>query len=889
LSEKGKIHAEGTGARFSNASRSLATGENLTAGGPYVHSLIESQVRKSPDAVAVSFGAESITCRELDSRANILAQILSKMGVGPDKLAAVHLDRSIEMVVALLAILKAGGAYFYLDPNYPARRREFILSDAAPAAIISRKGLLKNNSPALAKRTICVDDKSPPAFKPNGQMPHGQAGPANLAYLTYTSGSTGMPKAVAMPHNVLCNLLEWQMTAWTPPGPARTLQLSSLNFDVSFQEIFSTLYAGGTLILTSEEQRLDPYMLLRLVREKGIERIFLPFVSLQQLVTAFEVESFPLEHLRDVITAGEQLQITPQVRAFFESTKSCTLHNHYGPAESHVVTAHTLRGDPGKWPLLPPIGRPIAKARIHILDEKMRPVVNGSAGEIYIGGNTLARGYWKREDLTAQRFIPDPFSGEPNARLYRTGDLGCWLPTDGIGYLGRADQQVKIRGVRVEPAEVEAAMVRHPAVLQAAVCAIEEDIGDKRLACFFVERDRGSVTQDQLRKFLDEHLPPQLIPSFFVSVDAMPLTPSGKIDRRALLADSAGRFEALSHSVRSSAGAADEIEEKVAGIWEGLLKKRPISLGDNFFDLGGDSLLASHVCTKVRKLLGKHISVSALGSAPTIEQFSRLLRSAPSHPATTRPPFFCIPPLMNLAKHLGSDQPFYGLQFPPESVLASPDTTTEQIAEDCIRQIFAIRDTGPYYLGGYSFGGVVAFEIARQLTEVHHVKVSLLAMLDPDPPVPYLTKTAAVQFQRYTFHLRNLARLNLAGKIQYLADSFQAEATRRVPKLFPKDEQLRQVHTFIRLTEAVHAKYKARNYRGSISLILARDTQWRRNSTEDPRSAWNNHITGHTEVHEVPGNHGEFLQEPYVRMVAEKLAACLTAAARTNEAVVRND
>ena len=664
MGEKGKIQVEGTGARFSNASLSSSTCESHAAGGPCVQSLIESQVRKSPDNAAITFGSESITYRELDSRANMLAQILSEMGVGPDNLVAVHLERSIEMVAALLAILKAGGAYVYLDPTYPAKRREFILSDATPAAIVSRKGLLEYHSPALANRTICVDDKSPPAFKPNRQMAHGRVGPANLAYLTYTSGSTGIPKAVAMPHSVLCNLLEWQMTDWTPPGPARTLQLSSLNFDVSFQEIFSTLYAGGTLILTSDEQRLDPYMLLRVLRENAVERIFLPFVGLQQLVTAFEVEKFPLEHLRDVITAGEQLQITPQVRTFFESTKSCTLHNQYGPSESHVVTAYTLRGAPGKWPLLPPIGRPIAKARIHILDKEMRPVANGSAGEIYIGGDTLARGYWKREDITAQRFIPDPFSGEPNARLYRTGDLGCWLPADGIEYLGRVDQQVKIRGVRVEPGEVEAAMVRHPAVMQAVVCAIEEGIGDKRLACFFVERNRGSVTQDQLRKFLKEHLPPQLIPSFFFSVDAMPLTPSGKIDRRALLADSAGQFESFNHSERSSTGEADEIEEKVARIWEGLLRS-VISLSDNFFDLGGDSLLATHLCTKVRKLFGKHISVSALCTAPTIEQFSRLLRSAPSLPATSRPPFFCIPPLLSLAKHLGPDQPFYGLHFPP--------------------------------------------------------------------------------------------------------------------------------------------------------------------------------------------------------------------------------
>jgi amino acid adenylation domain-containing protein len=791
------------------------------------------------------------------------------------------------MVVALLAIFKAGGAYVYLDPGYPAKRREFILSDAEPVAIISRKGLLEQLSPELANRTVCVDDKSPPAFKANGRGAHEPAGPANLAYLIYTSGSTGTPKAVAMPHGVLCNLLEWQLADWTPPGPARTLQFSSLNFDVSFQEIFSTLYAGGTLILTSEEQRSDPYTLLRLMRESAVERIFLPFVGLQQLAAAFEVESIPLEHLRDVITAGEQLQITPQVRAFFENAKSCTLHNQYGPAESHVVTAHALRGDPGKWPLLPPIGGAISNARIHILDEEMRPVVNGSAGEIYIGGETLARGYWKREDLTAERFIPDPFSDEPNARpnarLYKTGDMGCWLHPGGIEFLGRADQQVKIRGVRVEPGEVEAATVRHPAISQAAVCAVEEGIGDKRLACFFVERERGSVTQDQLRKFLEQNLPPQLIPSFFLSVDAMPLTPSGKIDRRALLADSAGQFETWSDSDRSFASDSNEIEEKLAAIWEALLKVRPIRPEDNFFDLGGDSLLAVHVCTTVRKSLGKNLSVSALCKAPTLGQLASFLRSGPSKQAAAHHPFFCIPPLMKLATYLGPNHPFYGLQYPSQSVLALPDTTTEKIAEDCIRQIFAIQDTGPFYIGGYSFGGVVAFEIARQLTEVHNEEVSLLAMLDPDPPKPYLTNFAAVQYRRYTFHMRNLARLNFADKIQYLAGSLRNERTRRVRKLQPEEEEeALQVEIFTRLTEAVHAKYEAKRYDGSVALIFARDTQWRQSAQEDPRSEWNKYLTGHAEIFEVSGDHGAVYKEPHVREVAETLASCLAATARSD-------
>jgi amino acid adenylation domain-containing protein len=855
---------------------------------------VEGQVRKTPESVAVRFGEESITYLELDSRANRLAQILLGMGVGPDKFVAVHLDRSIELVVTLLAVLKAGGAYVYLDPNYPAKRREFILSDAAPAAIVSRKGLMECLPAALASRTVCVDDKSQPAFKANGRTRHPDVEPGNLAYLIYTSGSTGTPKAVAMPHAVLCNLLEWQMMDWTPPAPARTLQFSSLNFDVSFQEIFSTFYAGGTLILLSEEERLDPFVLLRVMRENAVERIFLPFVGLQQLAAAFEVESVPLEHLRDVITAGEQLQITPQVRAFFASTRSCTLHNQYGPAETHVVTAHALRGDPGKWPLLPPIGSAIPNAMVYILDGEMRPTVNGNVGEIYVGGETLARGYWKREDLTAERFIPDPFSIEPDARLYRTGDLGRRLHAGGIECLGRADQQVKIRGVRVEPGEIEAEVVRHPAVSQAAVCVVGEETGDKRLACFFVQRDGCAVTEEQLRKFLEASLPPQLVPSFFLALAALRLTPSGKIDRRSLVAESAAQFETPVHPGCSCAGGADEIEQKLAAIWEDLLKKSPIHPEDDFFDLGGDSLLAVHVCTKVRKILGRNLSVSALCSAPRFDQLASLLRSEPTRPPTTHAPVFCIPPLMKLAEHLGPEQPFYGLQFPADSVLGGAAMTIEKIAEDCIRQLFAIQDSGPYHIAGFSFGGVVAFEVARQLTEVHNEEVLLLAMLDPDPPKPYETKSTEGQYRRYSFHLRSLAQLSLAGKMRYVARSLRNEAVRLLApwaaafgmgagfqKLFPDDAEVFQVEIFTRLTEPIHARYEAKPYGGAAVLILAGDTPVRHNCEEDPRSDWNRFLTGAVDVFEVPGDHAAVHKEPHVRQVAKMLKSCMSAAAQS--------
>ncbi|MGH9904174.1 MAG: non-ribosomal peptide synthetase, partial [Pyrinomonadaceae bacterium] len=411
--------------------------------------LFEQQVEKTPDNIALAFEDRKLSYRELNSRANQLAHHLIDLGVGPDVVVAICVERSLEMIVGLLGILKAGGAYVPLDAGYSKARLAFMLDDSQTRVLITRQYLLGTLPPHSAALVDLDADRDFIATQSDAN-PFGHANAANLAYVMYTSGSTGRPKGVAMPHGALVNLLSWHLQDPVLSRPAKTLQFASLSFDVSFQEAFSTWCSGGTLVLISEELRRDAGALLTLMQEQAIDRLFLPFVALQHLAEQADgCEPVPAS-LHEVITAGEQLRITPQVARFFDRLPECTLHNHYGPSETHVVTSFALTGHPSSWCLLPPIGRPIANTQVYILDAYLNPVPVGVRGEIHIGGAGLARGYLNRPELTAEKFIANPFSEDPDARLYKTGDLARYLPDGNIEFLGRTDHQVKIRGFRIE-------------------------------------------------------------------------------------------------------------------------------------------------------------------------------------------------------------------------------------------------------------------------------------------------------------------------------------------------------------------------------------------------------------------------------------------------------
>lgn len=483
-----------------------------------LHQLIEAQAQRTPDKLAVVFEQSQLTYRELNQRANRLAHHLQALGAMPEVLIGIYLERSLEMVIGILGILKAGGAYVPLDPMYPKERLAFMLEDSQAPVIVTQQGLVED-LPARGAKVICLDTDGPAIAQESDEDPESLVKPHNCAYVIYTSGSTGRPKGVAMVQRALVNLITWQLSGVGPQAglaqPAKTLQFAPLSFDVSFQEIFSTLAAGGTLVLISEELRLDAVRLLEFLHQQAIERIFLPFVALQSLA---QVASASLENgadhqagavregaalplvLRDMITAGEQLRITRDLVRFFSSLSGCTLHNHYGPTEAHVVTSYTLEGPPEQWPALPPIGKPIANVQTLILDASMQSIAPGETGELYLGGICLARGYLNNSKLTAERFIEKPL-GDPTApRLYKTGDLARMLPDGNIEYLGRVDSQVKVRGYRIELGEIEVVLGQHPAVQVAVVAAREDMPGDKRLVAYIVENLQYPALEDQEQK-----------------------------------------------------------------------------------------------------------------------------------------------------------------------------------------------------------------------------------------------------------------------------------------------------------------------------------------------------------------------------------------------------
>ncbi|MDB6124520.1 MAG: hypothetical protein JWQ71_3513 [Pedosphaera sp.] len=603
-----------------------------------VHQLFEEQVTRTPDAIAVMFGREQLNYGEVNRRANRMAHHLQTLGVGPDVPVGICMERSIELVVGLLGILKAGGAYVPLDPAYPKERLALMLENSQAPVLITQQKLVPT-LPANQCQIVCIDQ--PLSATSQEKNPAVKTTPENLAYVIYTSGSTGKPKGVAMGHRPLVNLISWQLKN-SPLGKGdKTLQFASPSFDVSFQEIFSTWCSGGILMLVDEELRHDPPKLLRFIREEHISRLFLPFIALHQLAESVSEHDCLPESLQEIVTAGEQLRITGKIVSLFQRLKTCTLHNHYGPSESHVVTAFTLTGTPDTWPALPPIGRPIANTQIHLLDDKLKPVPNGEPGELYIGGICLARGYLHRPELTAERFIPDPFSTETGARLYKTGDLAKYLPDGNIEFLGRIDHQVKIRGYRIELSEIETVLGEYPAVRECAVTAREDAPGQKRLVAYVVSQPNETLTLSDVRRFLSEKLPDYMVPSAYVFLDALPLTPSGKVNRLGLPAPDQSRPELDAQYVAPR----NATEEKIAAIWCEVLNLKQTGVHDNFFELGGHSLLVAQVVSRIRETFKIELPLFSLFDAPTVATFAEGITSG--RWSQDQP---VVPPIKSLAR-----------------------------------------------------------------------------------------------------------------------------------------------------------------------------------------------------------------------------------------------
>jgi amino acid adenylation domain-containing protein len=576
---------------------------------PCIHQRVESQVSRTPDAVAVTCEEEALTYRELNQRANQLARYLRRLGVGPEVLVGLCMEPSLEMVIGLLGILKSGGAYVPLDPTYPADRLALMIEDAHVSVLLTQEDLVETLPDSTDVRQVCLYKHRGVIDQETDENLENWTMPENLAYVMYTSGSTGRPKGVMISHRGIGNRLQWGQETYQLTDTDRVLQKDSVSFDTSVWKFFGPLFVGAQLVVAPPGARQDPAWLVTLVTQHQITITGWTASALQVFLE--EKGNNPCHSLRQVLCGGEALSLKVQERFF--ACLNGKLHNLYGPTEVSIdVTCWEC--NPSRSPHTIPIGRPIANTQAYLLDGHGNPVPIGVPGELYFGGTGLARGYFNGPDLTAERFVPNLYSDQPGARLYRTGDIARYLSDGNLEFLGRRDYQVKLRGYRIELGEIETALIQHPAVWEAVVLLCEDRLGEKRLVAYVVREKETPLSIATLRNFLHMKLPDYMIPSALVFLDALPLTTHGKVNRQALpLPD-----EKSVSSAEQFVAPKTPIESHLATLWEEVLNIKRVGIYDNFFALGGHSLLAFKLISRIRHDLDVELPIRALFYNPTI-------------------------------------------------------------------------------------------------------------------------------------------------------------------------------------------------------------------------------------------------------------------------------
>ena len=855
-----------------------------------LHELVAAQAARTPDAIAVVFEDAALTYRALDRRANHLAGRLQRLGVGPEVVVGLYAERSIEMVVALLGILKAGGAYLPLDPGYPRERLAAMIEDSRLPLLLTHQRL-RDRLPAHHARVILLDGDQGIIGPESDDAPAVAVGPANLAYVIYTSGSTGQPKGVMNTHGGICNRLLWMQHEYRLTAADRVLQKTPLSFDVAVWEVFWPLLCGGRLVVARPEGHRDPAYLAGAIARYEITTLhFVPSMLRAFLDTPWAGGA---TSLRRVICSGEALTVDLQER--FHARSAAALHNLYGPTEAAIdVTAWACERAGSRS--FVPIGRPIANTRIYILDRRLQPTPIGVPGELHIGGVGLARGYLGRPDLTAERFIPDPFSADPEARLYRTGDLARYHPDGQIEFLGRLDHQVKVRGMRIEPGEVEAALLADPAVGEAVVVLREDQPGDQRLVAYVVSAG-APPTPAALRASLRERLPSYAIPSAIVLLEGLPLAPSGKLDRHALPAPQrADREGEVTHDAAHTPR--DDIDRRMIEIWQRVLDTRPVDMAANFFDLGGHSLLAVRLIEDIAVEFGWRLPLGPLFEDGTAAHLAGLIREqtrgagrstlVPLQPRGARPPFFCLHPADGsiayyrlLAEYLARDQPVYGLQAAVTPAAQAAPISVEALAAEHIRQIRTVQPNGPYHVGGYSNGGLLAYEIAQQL-HTGGQEVGLLVLFDTFCPLEGNSGVEVrphVAWTKPRYHWAVWSALPLCDRVSYTRERL-ASLGRRCAAIARRQPRSRQAPAPGAVDPSGSMEwlaYTPRPYPGRMIMFRGQLTMATAAKVSDTRLAWRDLVGGGLEVHDVPGDHFGLMLEPtIVRRLAAELQACLS-------------
>jgi amino acid adenylation domain-containing protein len=867
-----------------------------------IHQLFEAQVERSPEAVAVVFGDERLTYDELNRRANQLAHRLRDLGVGPDVVVGILVERSPAMIVALLGVLKAGGAYLPLDPAHPFKRNQFMLQDTE-AFLLLTQHRFSSHLPGKQHCLYLDADWALFAKESNNNLSL-SVEPQHLAYVIYTSGSTGMPKGVMIHHGGLANYLNWAVRTY-PISDGRGVPVhSSIGFDLTITALFVPLLAGQAVqLLPGEMSGINSLSsTLEQSEDHSLIKLTPAHVSLLNHVIPAEMAAGKTHSL---VIGGEQL--TAEDLSFWRQHAPKTrLFNEYGPTET-VVGCCMYEVPPDEETLdFIPIGRPISNTQLYILDDHLNVVPIGVVGELYVGGAGVGRGYVNRPELTAESFIPDPFGSKAGSRLYRTGDLAHYLPDGTIQYVGRGDDQVNLRGYRIELREIEVVLSRHPSLQKSIVMLREDEPGEKRLVAYVVSGGKKPPAASELRRYLSNRLPAYMVPSAFVFLDVLPLSSNQKPDREALPAPE--RVQLKKGDALVSAHPS-EVENQLVRIWEELLQVQPINPTDNFFDLGGHSLLAVRLFARIDEVFDTNLHITSLFQGATVQELAHLIRQQaglkawPSlveiQPRRRKEdlPFYCVHGITgdvfwygHLARYVGKTVSFYGIQSRGLDGILNPLTKIEDMAERYVEEICAFQPEGPYLLGGYSSGGNLAFEMAQQL-QARGREVALLLIIDDVPSnsdyfrlswkprfLVDLLRSARYRLQDVfdltpgEFLTRIGRKAKVAGKqISILIDSPDTQDLAYTAEDLIDDakELPDHVRGIIELNYRAVESYLPKPYLGRITLLRAAGE--RIFTSHDPEMGWGKLASGGVEVEVLPGSHLGIFREPYIRFLAERV------------------
>lgn len=857
--------------------------------GTTLHELFQQQVQRTPEAVALIDEHQELSYQELNRRANRLANYLRSLGVGPDGLVGICLERAVEMVVSVLAAMKAGGAYMPLDPASPPERLQCLIDQSRMTVAITQQELASSLGLRI-KHQVCLDAaaESQIIATQDGENLPGVTSSRNLAYVICTSGSTGTPKGVMIEHESVVNLFEaLRATIYNSPALAR--QRISLNgplaSDTSVKQIIQLL-SGHSLCIMPESARLDPAAFAEFSCRTAIEVLD---CTPMQLAMLLAVGAFADDRRipPTVLIGGEAVH--PQLWSQLLDHSQTTFYNLYGPTECSVDATLCRIAPPHRAPR---IGQPLANTQAYILDSRLEPVPVGVAGELYLGGAGVARGYLSRPDLTAERFVADPF-GTPGARLYRTGDLARWHADGTIEFLCRVDHQVKVRGYRIELEEIEAVLGQHEHVQQCAVSMYEDERGEKRLIGYLVAKAEPAPTSHELRRFLREKLPDYMVPSAFITLPELPVGANGKIARKALPRSEAYRLRTGEPQVYPR----DGTELYLKAIWEEVLGVADIGIHDDFFDLGGHSLMAIILAAQIGNAYKTRLSVRTIFENPTIAELSAFIRQKitfappssviPIQPRGALRPFFCahsggglVNCYMSLARHLGSDRPFYGLQSRGLEEGQEPLTRIEDMAALYIRDLRKIQPVGPYQIGGWCLGATVAYEMAQQLTAMGET-ISLLAIFDEMPGLYPLAQPLtrddvdAAEKERIKDMLagmgvsaEELASLSFYKQLELLLQKYKASGN------IPTDVALAQCRRFLRVwvtNDEARRRYVYRPFAGRVTLFRSNLSV----SNERMRR-WHELALGGLDEYQFPVGHDQFVDKTNAQALAATLSQCMS-------------